>query len=206
VLGGNTMEKAFKMIREVKASVISTVENGVPQSRIIDIMGYDAGGVYFITCPSKPFYQQLMATKQVALTVMNEDYVQVRLVGQVEVIDSERVKKIFEDNPAMKDLFPDGESNFVPFYLSKGKGEIFDLSGREVKMRRERFAFGGETVNPAGCTITSTCIECDACKAVCPFNAIEVGSPYKIDPQYCDECGICYNTCPVQAIELPKGM
>jgi len=43
-------------------------------------------------------------------------------------------------------------------------------------------------------------------KKACPFDAIEEGKPYKINPEFCDECGICYKACPVKAIELPKGL
>jgi len=200
------MKKAFELIREVKASVISTVKDGAPHSRIIDIMDYDEGGVYFITMTSKPFYRQLMETKKVAITVMDKNYVQARIVGDVKVVDHEKVMDIFDKNPAMKELFPGEEKVFTPFYVYKGKGELFDLSGRERKMIRERFAFGGETVNQAGCSITDKCIECGICKKECPFDAIEEGTPYKIDSSYCDECGICYNACPVKSIELPKGL
>jgi len=38
------MKKAFKFIRTVKVAVLSTVRDGEPQSRIIDIMDYDEGG------------------------------------------------------------------------------------------------------------------------------------------------------------------
>lgn len=198
------MEKAFKLLREVKSVVISTVADGVPQSRIIDIMHYDQEGIYFITCKTKPFYKQLMKEKKVAITAMDKNYVQSRLVGAVRPMDVAMVQEIFERNPAMKELFPGETSNFVPFQVYKGKGELFDLSGRESKMVRKRFAFGGESVNPSGCRITDACVGCDVCRNVCPFDAISTGQPYEISPEKCDECGLCYEACPVNAIEEPR--
>ncbi|MBW1806489.1 MAG: 4Fe-4S binding protein [Deltaproteobacteria bacterium] len=116
--------------------------------------------------------------------------------------------KIFENNPDLANLFPDetSRSTLKPYFVYRGKGEIFDLSGEERKMQRERFSFGGYSVNLAGCFITEDCTACGICLDACPFGAISEGEPYVIDTRYCDECGVCYSLCPVDAIELPKGM
>jgi len=202
------MKKAFEILRDVKSVVISTVKDGIPQSRIIDIMDYDDGGIYFLTGKTKPFYRQLKRDKKVAVTGMNKEYVQVRLVGDVHEIDITLIEKLFDKNPELEKLFPSRNENdsFSVFYLSNGKGEVFDLSGKENKMNRVRFAFGKDTVNEAGCIITESCIECGKCKKVCPFDAISEGTPYVINPKLCDECGNCYYACPVSAIDLPKGI
>lgn len=107
---------------------------------------------------------------------MNRDYAQVRVVGDVQEMNIGLIEKLFEKNPEQAELFPDknGNDNFSVFYLSKGKGEIFDLSGKENNMNRERFVFGDELVNQAGCVITESCVECG-------------------------ECGICYALCSVDA-------
>jgi len=202
------MEKAFQILREVKSVVISTVKEGIPQSRIIDILHYDKGGIYFVTLKIKPFYRQLINDRKIAVTAMNKDYVQVRVVGDVQIMDENIIEKLFEKNPELVKLFPEknGNDNFSVFYLSKGKGEIFDLSGRDNKMNRERFAFGGATVNESGCVITENCVQCGECLKACPFKAISEGSPYVINPKQCDECGICYALCPAEAIEPPTGL
>ncbi|BEP29257.1 4Fe-4S binding protein [Helicovermis profundi] len=200
------MEKAFKMLREIKSVVISTATNGVPTSRIVEIMDYDSGGVYFVTCKAKPFYRNLIINNKISITAMTKDFIQVRLNGEVKKTDKIRVKDIFQKNPSLNELFSGNTEIFSVFYLYKGNGEIFDLSGKNGKMMRERFSFGGESVNTSGCTITNSCIECGICKKECPFDAISVGEPFSIDPKKCDECGICYSLCPVNAIELPKGM
>jgi len=202
------MEKAFKILRDVKSVVISTVKEGIPQSRIIDILHYDEGGIYFVTLKVKPFYRQLIKEMKIAVTGMNSDYVQVRIVGDIQVMNDQLIENLFEKNPELEKLFPgkNGNDNFSVFYLSKGKGEIFDLSGRENKMNRERFAFGGESVNESGCVITESCVQCGECLKACPFKAISEGVPYVINGNQCDECGICYTLCPADAIELPAGL
>lgn len=48
--------------------------------------------------------------------------------------------------------------------------------------------------------ISSECIECGACAAVCPVDAIAPGEgQYNIDEK-CIDCGSCAATCPVGAI------
>lgn len=202
------MERALKMLRALRSVTFSTVLDGKPQSRIVDVMFVSEDGLYFMTCKTKPFHRQLMESPHIAITGMTADYVQIRLVGEVEVVSSELLNRIYEENPDFGNLFPQNDQHefMNVFRVHSGKGEIFDLSGKEVKMRRERFAFGGETVRESGCKIEVTCIECGRCKSVCPFGAIEEGSPYRIVPEFCDECGRCVLECPSHAITLPTGL
>lgn len=49
--------------------------------------------------------------------------------------------------------------------------------------------------------ITDECIECGACAAQCPVEAISEGDgKYVIDPETCIECGACAAQCPIEAI------
>jgi len=56
--------------------------------------------------------------------------------------------------------------------------------------------------------ITDNCTACDACKPVCPNEAISAGSPYVIDPLKCTECvgahdePQCRLVCPADCIPL----
>ena len=50
--------------------------------------------------------------------------------------------------------------------------------------------------------ITDKCIQCGACVAACPVNAIEFkGGKVVIDPEKCISCGTCAAVCPVGAPE-----
>ncbi len=47
--------------------------------------------------------------------------------------------------------------------------------------------------------ISDACTGCDACRPVCPVDAISKGEPYVISDA-CTDCGACVDTCPVDAI------
>ena len=50
-------------------------------------------------------------------------------------------------------------------------------------------------------TINDECINCGACAADCPVNAISEGdTKYVIDKDACADCGSCAAACPVEAI------
>lgn len=202
------MERALEMLRELRSVSFATVLEGKPQSRIVDVMFVREDGLYFMTCKSKPFYRQLRESPYVAITGMTQDFVQIRLTGEVEVVSSELLDRIYAENPDFDQLFPqDDDHDFMEVLrVFRGKGEIFDLSGKVVKMQRRRFDFGGESVREAGCKILTACIGCGRCQKDCPFDAIQAGTPYKIDPKHCDECGRCLLSCPVDAIALPTGL
>jgi uncharacterized pyridoxamine 5'-phosphate oxidase family protein/Pyruvate/2-oxoacid:ferredoxin oxidoreductase delta subunit len=206
-----TARKALSMLRELKSVVFSSVLDGHPQSRIIDIMVQDDEGLIFTTGKIKPFYRQINKSNHIAITGMTSDYVQIRLTGEIMELDQMTMDGVYENNLEFGKLFPEKNDMdyFQVYRVYKGKGELFDLSGVDVKMQRVRFAFGGENVNKAGCTITDSCITCGSCFDVCPFSAISLNDDtgvYEIDDKYCDECGACYYSCPVDAIELPAGL
>ncbi|MDD3050931.1 MAG: 4Fe-4S binding protein [Candidatus Cloacimonetes bacterium] len=53
--------------------------------------------------------------------------------------------------------------------------------------------------------ISHKCINCGACEAVCPVNAIsEKNDRREIDPQSCVDCGACKTVCPVNCIFGPE--
>lgn len=206
-----TAVKALSMLRELKSVVFSSVRKGRPTSRIVDVMVQDDEGLIFTTCTIKPFYKDIMETPFISITGITPDYVQIRLDGELREVDQSEKKKIYDQNPEFEKLFPDSDNmnHYKVFRIFKGKGELFDLSGKEVKMQRERFAFGGESVGLAGVTVTEDCTSCGACEEVCPFNAVSMNDElgrYAVVRKFCDECGCCVAVCPADAIELPSGM
>jgi len=49
--------------------------------------------------------------------------------------------------------------------------------------------------------ITDECINCGACDAECPVEAISENEDKRvIDPELCTDCGACVEVCPVDAI------
>ena len=105
----------------------------------------------------------------------------------------------------MNDLYPGEKRDILEgFHLYRGKGEIFDLSVEPSK--RERFVFGGETVNPAGYRITYRGTACGLCLDACPVEVISEGDVYRIDGGHCLECGRCEEAFPEDVIEAAKGI
>lgn len=48
--------------------------------------------------------------------------------------------------------------------------------------------------------ITDACVNCGACEAECPVNAISAGDgKYVVDAGTCIDCGACASVCPVDA-------
>ena len=199
-----TSKKALTLLRQIKSITFATVNKGQPAARIIDVMIVDEDGLYFLTARGKAFYEQLKANQKVAICGMDENYVTVRVIGDIKFCNSRGIiDKIFEHNPMMNDLYPGEKRDILEgFHLYRGKGEVFDLSVEPPA--RERFAFGGETVNPSGYMITTRCTACGLCIDACPVDVISEGDVYKIDGSHCLECGRCAEICPEDAIDAAK--
>lgn len=197
--------KAFEILLEAKQLHCATVEEGQPTVRVINLMLVEDDGLYFITGRGKPFYLGLKENPRLALSGMNQQFVAVRVIGDVEFCPGREVPdKIIEKNPGLGKLYK-GETRSIldAFAMRRGKGEIFDLSADPLL--RERFAFGGESVNPPGYFITEECTACGECLEACPVEVISEGEIYTIEGRACLECGNCAEACPVDAIEGAKG-
>ena len=198
--------RAFTLLRAVKSVTFATVNDGRPAARIIDVMLEDESGLYFIAPRGKHFYAQLIPDHVVAICGMDARYVSVRVVGDLaHCPDRAVVDKVFEHNPALASLYPGEKRDILEaFHLFRGRGEIFDLSVEPPL--RERFAFGGDGVNPVGYWITGECTACGICLKACPVDVITAGDPYVIDRSHCLECGRCAEICPDAAIERAPGL
>jgi uncharacterized pyridoxamine 5'-phosphate oxidase family protein len=163
-------------------------------------------GLYFITARGKPYYKQLRESLKIGVCAMDRHYVNARITGDIRFCKSrDMVDKIFTHNPVLTELYPDEKKNILEaFHLYKGKGEIFDLSLRPP--RRDRFAFGGATVNPPGYRINENCTACGLCRESCPVGVISEGDIFSVNGNSCLECGICAEICPENAVEQSLGM
>ncbi len=198
--------KALKLLREIKSLTFATVNKSLPAARIIDVMLVKKDGLYFLTARGKSFYRQLKANPKIAICGMDLNYVTARIIGDIKFCNTrDIIDEIFENNPMMNDLYPGEKRDILEgFHLYRGKGEIFDLSVEPPG--RERFAFGGEAVNPPGYTIKTNCTACGLCIEACPVEVISEGEIYQIDGFHCLECGRCAEICPEDAIEAARGI
>jgi len=201
-----TTKLALRLLRESKSVTFATVNGDEPAARIIDVMLVDDEGLYFVTARGKAFYRQLAQRPIVAISALTEDWVAIRIVGDVKrAEDRGLVGRVFDANPMMYDIYP-GETRDIldGFHLYRGRGEFFDLSSSTPG--RQRFAFGGVAAKRNGYLINESCISCGACAEACPEGIIAQGEPYVIEARNCLECGRCAEVCPVGAIEGAPGL
>ena len=217
-------------IAKIGCLTFTTLDGDTMHSRIVSVCGGDEEGIYFLTMNVKPFYRQLKANPHVALCGIypsgrkdgkNKDGQPywapgffLRITGEArEIPDEEIQQKAAAGSTTHQYALEDAERYpaMKLFCIFKGKGEIYDfdfeMENRDHKLLRERFSFGGESVNESGARIDpATCIACGACFEACTFHAIEEGDVYRVRGERCDECGSCMQVCPVEAIDLSKTM
>lgn len=197
----------FRIICEdIHSTVIATVDNnGLPVTCVIDIMDYDNDGLYFLTAKGKNFYDRLKNRKYLSLTgIKGKDTmhcVSVSLRGKVQEIGKKRLKRLFEKNPYMNEIYPDekSQSALTVFQLYEGTGEWFDLSKKPIE--RRSFMFGCAADAESGYFVNDNCIVCGKCLAVCPQKCIDITvQPVRINQNNCLHCGNCFRDCPVNAV------
>lgn len=195
-------EKALLLLREIRDVAFATVSpDGKPQVRIIDVMLVEDGKLYFCTARGKDFYEQLLATGEVAIAGLTKDFKDIRLSGSVRKLPEQKlwIDRIFEANPGMNEVYPGGSRYILEaFCVEEAEIKVFDLG--VLPIERESFVIGSGAVSAKGFEITDSCIGCGTCAANCPQQAIDEGTPFAIRQKNCLHCGFCYENCPVQAI------
>ncbi len=218
------IEEIFELFNNVGSLTFATINNGYPETRIVDLLTYDDDGLYFFTMKTKPLYKQLIESKKLSICGMsanskvlwknnmpyNAPGYFIRASGDVREFTLEdalakndkRFDYLIDDNKRYPQI--------TAFCMHRFSGEIYDYDfekeHRGHKLERERFSFNGFALVPAGLTIDSSkCIACGKCEKACSFDAIsKKGNTYVIDGKYCDECGNCYTNCPMSAV-IHKG-
>lgn len=197
------------LVDEIHSVVVATTDaNGLPSTRVIDIMLHDDKGIYFLTAKGKLFYEQLMDKSYVSLSGMTSGgntlaKKAISISGAVHNIGIEKRAEIFEKNRYMAKIYASEESReaLEVFCLYKGKGEFFDLSTKPIT--RGSFAIGEGTIETFAYYITDKCVACGKCITSCPSNCITIANPYKINVSHCLYCGNCHSICPENAVIKP---
>ena len=184
---------------EIHSTVIATVDkDGRPVTRVIDIMLTDENSLYFITAKGKAFYAQLMENPYVAISgmcggegTMNKKAVSIR--GKAVNIGSARLKEVFQKNPYMAEIYPQGSAE-------KEDGSAAGEAG-QTRQGREK-APGNATGQQGGYFITDRCHGCRICCSRCPQKCIDMSAkPFVIQQEHCLHCGNCMEVCPFGAVE-----
>ena len=190
------------LVEDIHSAAVATIgPDGHPQIRVIDMMLWDDGGVYFLTARGKAFYAQLTEQGYIALSAVRGK-ASVSLRGRVRSIGGEKLDEIFEKNPYMQAIYPgDTRKALEVFCLYEAQGEYFDISD-PAHVTRDSIVVGGETAEVSGYFAGSGCIGCKLCYSVCPQKCIDITKkPVVIDPHRCLHCGRCAEICPRQVIE-----
>lgn len=192
--------------KEIHSVIMATVDdNGLPVTCAIDIMDSDENGLYFLTAKGKGFYYRLKKSGYAALTGMKGSdtlsCVAVSVRSKVQEIGNAPLKRLFEKNPYMNEIYPTEQSRqaLTVFQLYEGRGEWFDLSKKPIE--RAAFTIGNKQEETQGYEITQECIRCKACQIVCPQNCIDFTViPAVIKQENCLHCGNCFAVCPQKAV------
>lgn len=189
------------LVEKIHSCTVATIGyDGHPVTRIIDMMYYDDGGIYFLTAKGKQFYHQLMEQKFIAVSA-TKDKISVSIRGKVENIGYQNLDIMFEKNPYMKEIYPGNTREALEvFCIYEGQGEYFDISVPS-HIVRDAFAIGKKMVKRVGYYVHEGCIGCRLCYSVCPQKCIDIQSvPAVIDQNRCLHCGRCMETCPKRVI------
>ena len=190
------------LTEDIHSAAVATIAgDGHPQTRIIDMMLWDEGGVYFLTAKGKAFYTQLMEQQYIALSATREK-IGISLRGKIKNIGSEKLDEIFEKNTYMQEIYPgDTRRALDVFCLYEAQGEYFDISDPS-HIVRETIVIGDIPVLESGYFPGDKCTGCGLCLTVCPQKCIDTGkTPVVIDQHSCVHCGLCTEICPEKAIE-----
>ena len=144
-------EKAKKyvtMFRQVKIASAATVDaGGHPQSRIINIMIANEDGMYIVTSKGKPFYKQLAACGEIALSAMCPECQSLKFTGRLRIADKKWV-----------------DEEVSGFFIT----DACIGCGRCAEECPQKCITPGESYQIVG----NHCLRCGLCQETCPVGAI----------------------------------
>lgn len=205
-MDAKTCIEKLRLIASVSMATVD--ENGDPQVRTIGVMHVEDEKIYFLTARGKPFYDELLRNRKVAVLGLSRFKEMIRLNGVPELLPKDEQKRwldlMFDENPYMNNVYP-GDSRCVleAFRIVHGEIEYFNLGVHPIF--RENYTIGNGKPNKKEYIITEICIGCGKCAKGCPQGCIAAGTPCKIAQNHCLHCGLCAEVCPQKAIKKMKG-
>ena len=177
--------------------------DGTPQIRNISAIHYEPDALYFFTARGKEFCKELLADGRVQILGYTRFKEMIRLSGKaVPVASPEQAAwrdTIFAEQPYLSNVYPgDTREIGIVFVIRDFSIEYFNLGVRPIF--RETYAVGSGAARAKGYTITDSCVGCGLCRKVCPQQAIDAGTPYRIRSENCLHCGSCAEACPAGAV------
>ncbi|MFQ6791378.1 MAG: 4Fe-4S binding protein [Thomasclavelia sp.] len=170
----------------------------------MDLMLLEDHYLYFLTARGKSLYQRLITNPKIALTGLKGkdtmSSIAISLQGEVRKVSNDKLKIIFDNNPYMKEIYPNQQARDVleVFVIDKYTGEYFDLSQKPIY--RQSFAYHQKN-QVTKYFINEKCQGCLKCLQVCPQNCIDSTTlPFTIKQNHCLHCGKCQEVCKYQAI------
>lgn len=129
------MEEILKFLKEGASGAFATVDNGKPDVRPWQFQFEENGKFYFGTANNKDVFKQLKKNPFATFTSTTEDFVTVRLSGEIIFTNELNVKeKILEKQPGIKQMYKSADNPiFEAFYIEHGEVIISDFSGQPPK-------------------------------------------------------------------------
>jgi len=129
------MQEVIKLLNENQNGYLATVENGHPRVRPWGFMFEEGGKFYFCTSNMKDVFKQLKETPYVEFSTTGQNFVWVRIRGEIKFSDDLRIKeKVLDNQPMVKSIYKTADNPiFEAFYIEHGTATVADFSGQPPK-------------------------------------------------------------------------
>jgi len=129
-----TREEIFELMKKNPAFFLATVEDNQPRVRGMLLYNADEKGIVFHSATMKDVYGQILKNPKVELC-FNGNGTQVRVSGELEIVDDNIMKDEICEHPSRKFLKPWKESGelknfyetFVVFRLNNGIATTWNI-------------------------------------------------------------------------------